>query len=247
MALRTMQTHGTDLRGPTKFEWMILAYGFLVRLTQYLPNRSLWLDEAQLALNIVNRSFVQLLKPLDNGQGAPIGFLMVQRSVVQALGPNEYQLRLVPFLCGVISLLLFFHLAKQSVSRKAVPIALGLFATSLPLIYYSAEAKQYSSDVAITLLLSSAAIYYASARLTFWRVALFGILGATSVWFSHPAAFVLAGIGLSLVLFCPAEERSMRLGRLSIVFLLWGVSLGACYLLFLRRLSADQFLLLLEF
>jgi hypothetical protein len=143
----------------------------------------------------------------------------------------------------VISLLLFFHLAKQSVSRKAVPIAQGLFATSLPLIYYSSEAKQYSSDVAITLLLSSAAIYYASARLTFWRVALFGVLGAAAVWFSHPAAFVLAGIGLSLVLFCPAEERSMRLGRLSIVFLLWGVSLGACYLLFLRRLSADQFLL----
>ena len=55
----------------------IICFGILVRLVQYLFNRSLWADEAVLALNIVNRSYLELLEPLDYEQGAPIGFLMV--------------------------------------------------------------------------------------------------------------------------------------------------------------------------
>lgn len=55
--------------------------------------------------------------------------------------------------------------------------------------------------------------------------------------------FVLAGIGMSLVLFCRAEDRWERARKLSITFSMWGLSLGACYLLFLRHLSADQGLL----
>jgi Dolichyl-phosphate-mannose-protein mannosyltransferase len=233
----------TGSRGPTKFEWLIIVVGALLRLTQYLSNRSLWLDEANLALNIVNRSFLQLLKPLDNNQGAPIGFLMLERSAVQLFGPGEYALRLFPFLCGLISLLLFHRLARQSVTPRAVPIALGLFATSAPLIYYSSEVKQYSGDVLIAVLLSSAAIYYASHRLTPARVALFGLLGAAAIWFSHPAIFVLAGVGVSLVLFCRPEQRWERARKFSIAFLFWGLSLGACYALFLRHLSANQSLL----
>lgn len=233
----------TALRGPTRFEWLIILAGVLLRLTQYLSNRSLWLDEAYLALNIVNRSFLQLLKPLDNNQGAPIGFLMLERAAVRLFGPGEYALRLFPFLAGLIALLLFHRLARQSVTSKAVPIALGLFATSAPLIYYSSEVKQYSGDVLIAVILSSAAIYYASRRLTSGRAALFGLLGAATIWFSHSAIFVLAGIGLTLVLFCPPDDRRERAQKLSISFLLWGLSLGACYLVSLRHLSANPSLL----
>jgi hypothetical protein len=238
-----LQVDKTGLSSPTKLEWMIIVFGGALRLTQFLSNRSLWLDEAKLALNIVNRSFVQLFKPLDYGQGAPVGFLMLERSAVHLFGSGEYALRFFPFLSGMISLLLFYRLAKQSVLSGAVPIALGLFATSAPLIYYSSEVKQYSGDVAVALLLWSAAIYYATCRLTLGRVLTFGLLGAVVLWFSHPATFVLAGIGMSLVLFCPAEDRWERARKLSITFAMWGLSLGACYLLFLRHLSADQSLL----
>src|ERR1700731_1023069 len=134
-----LQIDTTGLSSPTKFEWTIIVFGALLRLTQFLSNRSLWLDEAKLALNIVNRSFAQLCKPLDYGQGAPIGFLMLERSALHLLGSGEYALRLFPFLAGLISLLLFYQLAKRSVPTGAVPIALGLFATSAPLIYYSSE------------------------------------------------------------------------------------------------------------
>ncbi|MBC6474379.1 MAG: hypothetical protein GDA48_17475 [Hormoscilla sp. GM102CHS1] len=68
--------------------YLIIAFGVAVRLVQYLSNRSLWADEAVLALNIVNRSYLELLQPLDYDQGAPIGFLMVEKFAVQILGNN---------------------------------------------------------------------------------------------------------------------------------------------------------------
>ncbi|MDE5108199.1 MAG: hypothetical protein O4808_14405, partial [Trichodesmium sp. St17_bin3_1_1] len=59
--------------------YLIIAFGVALRLIQYLSNRSLWADEAVLALNIVNRSYLELMQPLDYDQGAPIGFLIVEK------------------------------------------------------------------------------------------------------------------------------------------------------------------------
>ena len=106
------------LDSSTTFLWILICWGAMLRLTQYLSNRSLWLDESSLALNIVNRSFSQLLKPLDYGQGAPLGFLILERLAVHVFGTHEYALRLFPFLCGIISLLLFNRLAKLCVTPK---------------------------------------------------------------------------------------------------------------------------------
>ena len=133
--------------------YLIIAFGIAMRLIQYLANRSLWADEAVLALNIVNRSYLELLQPLDYDQGAPIGFLMVEKLAVQILGNNEYALRLFPFVCGIGSLFLFYELGKKLIPKSAVIISLALFASLQYLVYYSAELKQYSSDVAIALFL----------------------------------------------------------------------------------------------
>ena len=238
-----MQMDTTGSRSFSRFEWTIIAYGVLLRLTQYLFNRSLWLDESMLALNIVNRKFAQLLKPLDYDQGAPVGFLMVERAAVQVFGSSEYALRLFPFVCGIVSLLLFYRLAKLSVSSQAVPIALGLFATLAPLIYYSSEAKQYSSDVAIALCLSSAAVLYQSCRLTSRGVYVFALLGAVSIWFSHPSVFVLSGVAVSLTFFLLVEKRRAKFGSLLIAFLFWVSSFAVCYVVSLRYLIANKALL----
>src|SRR6202047_2856257 len=235
-----VEIEDTGSNRSTVFLWTIIFWGAILRLTQYLSNRSLWYDESTLAQSIINRSFSELLKPLDYNQGAPLGFLMLERAAVQAFGTSEYSVRLFPLLCGVISLLLFYRIAKLSVAPRAVPIALGLFAVSGPLIYYSSEVKQYSSDVAIAVLLLSAAICYASCELTPWRVAVFGFLGAASVWFSHPAVFVLAGVGVSLASFCLARRRWARLGSLSIAYSLWALSFAACYFFSLRQLTNNR-------
>ena len=65
-----------------KYFWflvIILLYGFILRLAHYITNRSLWLDEAFIALNIINKSFFQLVDKLDYCQAAPIGFLFIEK------------------------------------------------------------------------------------------------------------------------------------------------------------------------
>jgi uncharacterized membrane protein len=140
------------------FQWFLVGLGVAVRLVAYLYNRSLWRDEALLASNIESRSYAGLLQPLDNQQAAPVGFLMLEHFVVQVLGNSEYALRLVPLLAGIASLFLLRSVARKSLAREAVPIALGFFAISEKVVYYSSEVKQYSTDVAICLALVLAAI-----------------------------------------------------------------------------------------
>jgi hypothetical protein len=68
----------------------LIIFGIVIRLVQYLNNRSLWLDEVNLALNIINRSYSELLNTLDYNQAAPPGFLWIEKLVTQLLGNNEY-------------------------------------------------------------------------------------------------------------------------------------------------------------
>jgi hypothetical protein len=56
-------------------------------------------------------------------------------------------------LAGLISLFVFHEVARLYLSPKAVPIAFILFSLSRSLVYYSSEAKQYSTDVLVTLVL----------------------------------------------------------------------------------------------
>jgi len=156
--------------GSRRFLWTIIAFGILLRLAQYLFNRSLYLDEASISLNIIHRSFLGLLQPLDYDQGAPIGFLMVQKLLVVSFGGSEYVLRLFPLVCGVVSVFLFYRMAKDYVDPKAVMFTLGLFAISNRLIYYSSEVKQYSTDVVVVLLLYVMTIHLQSRKLRISRI-----------------------------------------------------------------------------
>src|SRR5687767_776714 len=177
----------------------ILLAGVLLRFRQYLTGRSLWLDEAMLALNIVDRNFLDLFKPLDYDQGAPIGFLLVEKTFSLMFGRNEFSLRLFPFLVGVILLWLFYLLLKHF-TRCPLWVGLALFAFNPRLIYYSSEVKQYIVDVAMTILLLLIAmpLFQQPSQKRFLMLAITGLL---ALWFSHPSLFVLAGIGFALSFF----------------------------------------------
>ena len=186
---------------------LVLA-GFILRLRQYLTNRSLWLDEAMLTNNILGRDFAGLLQPLSDNQGAPLGFLLLQKSITLTLGDSEFALRLIPFVAGIAALAAMFTLARKVASPFAGMVALALLAFSPALIYYASEVKQYSSDVAIALVLSLLYLKHTQTEIEPKNAALLGLAGTVAIWFSHPALFVLGGIGLAL--FLPAFRAKDR-------------------------------------
>ncbi len=223
---------------PETAGWLLVAAGMILRLRQYLADRSLWHDEANLALNLVQRTFGGLTRPLDYDQGAPIGFLFIEKSLMIVLGNRDYILRLFPLFAGLVSVYLMYRIAREHFGAGSW-FALLLFAISWPLIYYSSELKQYSSDVMFSLLL----IYLAlrclgeSARLKDYL--LLGAAGFVSIWISHPSAFILAGIGLVLFL----EKLIRKIDRQLLwtlgVGLVWAAGFGATYLVSLRYLISD--------
>ncbi|MEK6300743.1 MAG: hypothetical protein AABO41_08490 [Acidobacteriota bacterium] len=226
-----------------KLCWGIVAAGGALRLIAYLGNRSLWRDEAALAMNIIERSYSGLLKPLESYQTAPLGFLMLEKTAVLALGSSEYALRLIPLLAGIISLLLFKQVAAQCLRPAVVPIALAFFAFSDKLIYYSSELKQYSLDVAIALLIVLMAFRIHSQEISIARAAGFGLIGAAAVWFSHPAVFVLAGAGVCLFLYAAIKRDWKRALLLGCAGALWLLSFKANYAFALRSAGESGFLL----
>jgi hypothetical protein len=220
----------------------LLFVGFLLRIRQYLTGRSLWIDEAMLALNIVNRDFAGLFKPLDYDQGTPLGFLLVEKLFNVLLGKNELVLRLLPLMVGLAALWLFYLLLKRTTSGAGLLIALALFALNPRLVYYSSEVKQYILDVAVTIGLLLMAEPLFSANPSKKGFVWFSLAGLLALWFSHPALFVLAGIGLTLILVY-LQKRDYPSLRLSLgMGIAWVINLAVFYLLVLKDLRQNNFI-----
>lgn len=217
--------------------------GAFLRLYFYVFNRSLWLDEAMLALNIVRRSIFDLFKPLDLNQGAPIGFLLMEKIVSSIFGARDYILRLIPLIGGLLSIPLIFLVSRKFGSRFYVFVSLCLFIFSSKLIYYSSELKQYSTDVLIALLLFYLGILCLEDNTNFRPIIFFGIAGSFASWFSHPAVFMVAGIYFTLALDFVIKKEFQRLIWLIGAVVVWGISFGLLYFVNLRYYTANDYLL----
>lgn len=217
----------------------LFALGAGLRIALFLGNRSLWIDEARVALNILHKGPRELLGPLEFGQVAPPGFLLLVKAAAQTFGSSELAFRLVPLLWGLLSLVLFFRLAQSRLRPAAALLACLLFAISEPLVYYSAEAKQYSGDVAIELALWLAVCGIEAGSLRLRKAVALGLAGAAALFFSHAAIFVLAGAGLVLLAGALPPRGWRRFAPVLLIGTLWAAAFAGVYLLSLRRLSAD--------
>ena len=76
-----------------------------------------------------------------------------------------------------------------------------------------------------------------------WRSIVLAFVGAIAVWCSHPSVFVLGGVGLAILVDGIARrDRRATYIRL-IVVNCWLASFAACYLVFLRHLGLNAYLL----
>lgn len=218
---------------------IIIGFGIMLRLIPYLHNRSLWLDEVWLALNILQKSFAQLVEPLDLKQMAPVGFLFIEKTLVLTFGDSEYALRFFPLLAGILSLFLFYGVARRILTRRGFVIGLGLFTISELLLRYSSELKQYSSDVTIALSIYLLGLICIEKESRFvFSLFLFSIAGAILIWLSHPAIFSLAGVGIALTLYCLKARKWQHVAWLSMPACFWLGSFALNY--FITHLDLSQ-------
>lgn len=230
---------------------LMLGFGSLIRLVQYLHNRSLWADEAKLALNIVKTSYVGFLQPLDYDQAAPVAFLWVEKLAVQLWGNHEYALRLFPLLAGLLSLILFYQLTAYYLDQRGRAVAIALFASNQYLVYYASEVKQYSTDVMASLAVILVLIRSRIGEMTIDKAIAAGLVGAIVIWFSHPVVFVLAGVEVVYLLrdihSCVVNRSADALQQTwkwrLITYLCWLISFAVFYSLTLTDIRNNEFFL----
>ncbi len=173
-----------------------VGLGILWRLGQWWSNPSLWLDEASIAENIIGRSYGGLAQPLSFEQGAPIGWLWIERTASLVFGDTERALRLWPLLAGIATVFVAWALARRLLGPVATAAYVAMMALWPVLVQYSGELKQYSTDTlasALILLLGVRVVRRENrARLHL------AVAGTALLWLSLPAAICLAGVGMFL-------------------------------------------------
>jgi hypothetical protein len=228
--------------------WIMVAAGVFLRVLEYSDNRQLYRDEIDLKISLVGFAFHDFHTPLVKWQLAPPGFLAVERLMILLPLPFSFAARLVPFVCSIASMFLMRSVARRYVTAAAVPIAVGLFALTDWMLYYSVEIKQYSSDVALTLT-----ALLLAARATRTREGqpretprrdfiMLGALGAIGVWFSHPLALGLAGVGSYLILNAASRRDWRHALAFLAISLVWAINFAGCYRISQRLVSKDGFL-----
>ena len=178
--------------------WAFVGLGLLVRLVRYFVVYPIWHDEAFLAVNLLDRGYVDLLRPLDYSQVSPILFLWIELTAARLLGFSEWSLRLFPAICGLASVLFFRHLAAGLLRGLALLLAVGIFATAFYPIRHGAEVKPYASDLlsALILLALAMAWWRLRGRSRWWWV--LTAVAPVLLALSFPAVFIAAGISLAL-------------------------------------------------
>jgi hypothetical protein len=227
---------GTQAGRPVTYGTLAaVLFGLGLRTFYYLQDPSVWHDEAAMILNVLGKGFGELLGPLYFFEAAPPLFLWLERGVSLVLGDGTYALRLVPFLAGCLSLVLFARLARYWLPAASVPWAVLLFACSDRLLWHACEAKPYSVDLLLATLVLSV---YTHARA--WplgrQVLLWTALTPGLVFLSYPGCFLCGGLLTGLAV---AVWRA-RSGRLWLGYGLWAAVTATCFLLLLGPIRAQH-------
>ncbi len=216
----------------------IIVLGVLLRIYWFCCNPSLWIDEAAVANSIVKYSAGQLcVKPLDNAQMAPVGFLLVEKLFGSLGNYSESSLRLFSLLSGIAALVMFWRLARQLCDGLPLVFAVALFSFSGPLIYHSSEVKQYETEV-----LAAVVILWLVVRLrdglTAKQALAAGVAAAICVWFAFSSIFVIAGALATLWVCFLSKKEWQNVARIAGIV---GLALASfvAYYIFIIRPSAN--------
>jgi len=215
--------------------------GIILRIRQYIFARSLWFDELSLAHNFLNHDLLFLLtKPLDTGQSAPIGFIVLSEIIGEIFNYSDLSLRLFPFLSGIGIIILSVTASRFFTSPLSRVVFVWLMSTSPLLIYYSNEFKPYIIDVFIYLLLLVVYLNYRERKINIVLVAVIGVL---AILFSYSSVIVLSAFVIAEFLLSINQNRKTSLKTIVLVSMIWLIVFVYIYLGFSRKNSPMEYFL----
>lgn len=231
-----------DERTARRLIYALLMLGVGFRLFHFFNNRSFFIDELFLNVNLIKLNFWELAtRSLEYEQKAPLGYLWAVRAFVEVLGKQEPVLRLFALLCGLGTLFMFVPVARLFLKPWGTVVAVGILALAYPAIYHSVEAKQYSTELFASVL----ALYLYTkfnSKTTLVALLAWGMLGGLLLWFSLSTIFILAGIGMAVCLKALIDKDRPRFFRYLIPGALWMLNFGLIYHFFVAKYKDSDWL-----
>lgn len=183
---------------------LLTVVGAILRF-YHLGYNSLWLDEATTYL-FAQKSLLEIWNATSGGEYNPPLFYWIEHFMI-LLGGTEAILRLMPAILGVLTIPLFYIIGEEFMDQNSGLIAAAILAFSPFHIYYSQEARAYTS---VLFILSLAFICYLYGRRSneskYWI--LFGLFSAIAFWM-HFYSIIFTG-SLILFGFFRPTERSLE-------------------------------------
>lgn len=216
--------------------------GISFAVASFLADRGLWLDEASLGLNLLERGHASLLQPLDYGQAAPLLYLQLVKACADIFGPSSLSMRLPSLLAFLTTVILFDGILQRTLKAPAARIiAMSLLCFNLMLLRYSGELKQYMTETMVCLLVTSLALrFHEQGGVRHLPLLLAGLLG---ILLSHTAVMVLAMAG-SVLLLQWVRERDPDVLRAGLVCgLCWMAAMAGYYILYAKGHPSRDFLM----
>lgn len=211
---------------------MLVGTGIAIRLAAYIHNRSLWVDEAMLAVNLLGRSYAGLLSRLDYRQVSPPLFLLASKFIHSAWPSLEYSLRLLPLICGCTSVYLVARIAFRLFRSPFALLPISLFSLGFAHIDWSTNFKHYALDEFSAVLLVWAAVAWPelSERKRQIAAALLPVL----IGFSYTSSFILVGLVVAAALYAARHRGRAAFGALAVLILSIVLCASACWVFSIR-------------
>jgi hypothetical protein len=123
-----------------------------------LRDGSFWLDEASIAVNLIQQRPLELLGALETGHNFPRLYLISISVLMETFGYHTMLLRLLPFCAFVAGLAAWLRLGFVRFRSQPLMLALLLALSLIPgtWLAYAAMLKQYTMDVLVALGTSAA-------------------------------------------------------------------------------------------
>lgn len=197
-----------------------------------ITGRTLWLDEAMLAVSINTRSVLEILQPpLAWNQSAPVGYVLCVKLITLLFGNSEFVLRLFSVLSYIGVIACFYYLIKNVAKAKLPLLSTAAFANIAYLIEYSDMLKPYICDGLFVMLVIVVFHLYVKGHIKLWLACL---MLAVMIWFSNPVAFFAGGAALYLVLESLIQKKFKECYKGIAIGLSSVISFGIMYLVWLK-------------
>ncbi|MTB53086.1 hypothetical protein [Lewinella sp. W8] len=209
--------------------WILLFLGGSLWVLAWWSSPALFIDEANVARNVFDRSFGGLFSPQDYGTYAPPLYLVLTKLCGEIFGYGERALRLPALLGGMLAVIGLLSAGRHLRLGWWRLLLLAFLFVNPTTLRYVNEIKPYALDLGISALLLARALRSLRPG---WSWALWGCL---AIWTSLPAIFLLAAIGLTGLL---CTRGNARLKWFPVGFL-WLLAFALLYFLVLQPSVGD--------